>query len=142
MRSAASGRSLRASHPLYGLSEVFRVEGERAVDNADLSDLRVDGTSVAGFAAATTSYTADVVSSVEQVTIAASTSDPDAGLAYSPADADPDADGHQVNLVVRRQHRYGHRHRPGHDHHQVLHPHHQPGGAVVRPVRRGHLQRG
>ena len=93
-------RGQLSSHPLYGLSEVFRVEGESAADNADLSDLRVDGTSVANFAAATTSYTAGVEHAVDQVTIAASTRDPGAGLAYSPADADPDTDGHQVNLVV------------------------------------------
>ena len=66
---------------LYGLSGVFRVEGVAAVDNADLSDLRVDGTSVDGFAAATISYTAGVANPVERVAIAASTSDPGAGLA-------------------------------------------------------------
>ena len=97
---SSSSIATRASNPLYGLSRVFRVEGERAVDNDDLSDLRVDGTSVTGFAADTTSYTAGVENSVEQVTIAASTRDSGAGLAYSPEDADPDADGHQVNLVV------------------------------------------
>ena len=83
---------------LYGLSGVFRVEGEAAVDNAELSDLRVDGTSVAGFAAATTSYTVGVADTVDQVTIAASTADPDATLAYG-VDADPDAGGHQVDLI-------------------------------------------
>ena len=88
-----------AVRSFYGLSRVFRVAGERAADNADLSDLRVDGTSVAGFAADTTSYTAGVEHAVNQVTIAASTRDPSAGLAYSTADADPDTDGHQVNLV-------------------------------------------
>ena len=71
----------RSNVALYGLSGVFRVEGVAAVDNADLSDLRVDGTSVDGFAAATISYTAGVANPVERVAIAASTSDPGAGLA-------------------------------------------------------------
>ena len=87
-----------ANAPFYGLSGVFRVEGVAAVDNAELSDLRVDGTSVAGFAAATTSYTIGVADTVDQVTIAASTADPDATLAYG-VDADPDAGGHQVDLI-------------------------------------------
>ena len=90
----------RSNVALYGLSGVFRVEGVAAVDNADLSDLRVDGTSVDGFAAATISYTVGVANPVERVAIAASTSDPGAGLAYSPADADSGTDGHQVNLAV------------------------------------------
>ena len=85
--------------PFYGLSGVFRVEGVAAVDNADLSDLRVDGTSVAGFAASTTSYTVGVADTVDQVTIAASTADPGATLAYG-VDADPSAAGHQVDFPL------------------------------------------
>ena len=67
--------------------------------NADLSDLTVDGTSVAGFAAATTAYTVNAGNSVAQVTVAATKSDTNASAAYSPTDA-ATATGHQVDLVV------------------------------------------
>ena len=99
---ALSGGASVASdiaYPLYGLSFVFRVVGQGATDNADLSDLRVDGMSVDSFAAGTTTYTVNVENSVDQVTIAASTAAVDASVGYSPADADS-ADGHQVDLSV------------------------------------------
>ena len=71
-----------------------------AGNNADLSALTIDGTSVTGFAAPTTSYTVDVLNSVARVTVAATASDTNATVAYSPADADTNTTAHEVDLSV------------------------------------------
>ena len=66
--------------------------------NADLSDLTIGGTSVTGFAAATTSYTMNVAGTVNQVTVVATKSDTNAEVDITPADADADTTDHQVDL--------------------------------------------
>ena len=78
--------------------------------NANLSALTVDGTAVEGFEADTTAYTHDVVHVADRVTVAATAEEEastslfspreGASVAYSPADADPDTDGHQVDLAL------------------------------------------
>ena len=89
--TAASGQR----HYYYGLSYVFRVVRSA---NADLSALTIDGTSVTGFAAATTAYTMDVENTTAQVTVAATASHTIANAFIDPADADAEVDGHQVDL--------------------------------------------
>ena len=69
----------------------------QAMDDATLSALTVDGVSVAGFASTRTSYDFGVVPAIAQVTVAATTTNSNATVAYSPADADS-APGHQVDL--------------------------------------------
>ena len=86
-----------ARHFYYGLSYVFRVVQS---GNADLSALTIDGTSVTGFAADTTSYTMDVENVTAQVTVAATASHTIAGVEYSPADADTGTTDHEVDLIV------------------------------------------
>ncbi len=66
--------------------------------SADLSALQVDGVSVAGFDAETTSYQFGVANLVTQVTVAGVAVD--ATVAYSGTDVDDVADGHQVDLSV------------------------------------------
>ena len=68
--------------------------------DANLSGLTIDGTSVTGFAADTTSYTVDVENAMAQVTVAATLSDDMAGVEYSPADADTNTTAHDVDLDV------------------------------------------
>ena len=70
-------------------------------NDADLSDLTVDGTSVDGFAADTTSYTVTVDHDTAQVTAAVTKSDSNATVEYDPTDADTSASaiGYQVNLA-------------------------------------------
>ena len=70
-------------------------------NDADLSALTVDGTGVDGFAAGTTSYTVTAAHDTTRVTVAATLSDSNAGVEYSPADADTSAGatGHQVDLA-------------------------------------------
>ena len=72
-------------------------------ENADLAALEVDGTAVAGFDPATTSYDLTVGAAVFEVTISAEVpqlSPVKAGITVSPADADPQQDGHQVALKL------------------------------------------
>ena len=66
--------------------------------DARLSALSVDGESVAGFGANTTSYQFGVAHTVAQVTVAGVAAHADATLAYSGTDADDLTDGHQVDL--------------------------------------------
>ena len=68
--------------------------------DADLSGLTIEGTGVTGFAAATTAYTHNVANSVRQATVAATASDGNAVVSYSPADANTGTTGHQVDLNV------------------------------------------
>ena len=80
--------------------------------NTDLSDLRVNGVGVPGFAS-DVEYTSfgmqhdpgvqhGVAAAVTQATIEAVTDDPDASVAYLGTDADDATDGHQVNLSEGR----------------------------------------
>ncbi len=71
-------------------------------DDATLSALTVDGTSVPGFDADTTSYQYGVAHSVSQVTIGATTNHSGATVAYSTTDADSGTDGHQLALSAGR----------------------------------------
>ena len=82
---------------LYGLSFVFQVA---LSDDADLDDLTVDGVSLAGFAADTTSYTHTVGNAVGRVTIVPVRSNDNATVAYSTTDADDSTEGHQMDLEV------------------------------------------
>ena len=82
---------------LYGLSFVFQVAPS---NDAELSDLTVDGVSVAGFAADTTSYTHTLGNAAGQVTVVPVRSNDNATVAYSTTDADGNAAGHQMDLEV------------------------------------------
>ena len=77
IRSSSTTDISSARHFYYGLSYVFRVVQS---GNADLSALTIDGTSVTGFAADTTSYTMDVENATAQVTVAATASHTIAGV--------------------------------------------------------------
>ena len=72
-------------------------------DNADLRTLTLDGEAVAGFDPATTLYSHEVAVTVTRVTVAAEARQLLAGVTgITPDDADPGADGHQVNLIDGR----------------------------------------
>ena len=69
--------------------------------DATLSGLSLSGvTLVPPFASGTTGYTASVANSVASTTVTATTSHASATTVISPADADANANGHQVNLAV------------------------------------------
>ncbi len=79
------------------------VTSDAADDDANLTALSVDGTSVEDFDKDTTGYSLSVAGTVARVTFVAAASHDDATVAYSVnADADADADsvtdGHQVDL--------------------------------------------
>ena len=74
----------------------------REAPSTDLSALSVGGKSVAGFAAATTSYQFGVVSTAAQVTVAGVPFDASATVTYSGTDVESGIDGHQVDLSVGR----------------------------------------
>ncbi len=65
---------------------------------ADLRELRVDGTSIAGFDAETDTYDFGVVNSTTRVTVLGVVANAGASVTYSVADADPNTDGHQIDL--------------------------------------------
>ena len=69
--------------------------------DATLSGLNLSGVTLEpAFAAETLEYTASVAHGVAQTTMTTSATDADAKMAVTPADADDQADGHQVDLVV------------------------------------------
>ena len=74
---------------------------KRSAD-ATLQDIAVDGASVAGFASDRAAYEFGVAHDTAQVTIAATATDGNATVAVTPADADTNADGHQVDLTAGR----------------------------------------
>ena len=88
--------------PLYGLSGVFRL-ADPPPTTATLTVLTVSPGDIEGFApdsTDSTEYDVGVASTVAQVTITAVPSSSQATLAYDPADdADPNADGHQVDFT-------------------------------------------
>ena len=65
--------------------------------DAGLTSLTVSPRDIIGFDADRTSYQVGVAGTVQQATITA-TPDPDVTLTYSVEDADPNTEGHQVNL--------------------------------------------
>ena len=67
---------------------------------AALDSLSIDGVVVESFSPWNTSYTATVAAETDSVTIAATAQHDDASALILPADADPDADGHQIDLVA------------------------------------------
>ena len=70
-----------------------------ATDNT-LSSLSLSGiTLTPAFASATTQYTARVGNDVDQTTVIATPDDSASTVDVSPGDADPDTDGHQVDLM-------------------------------------------
>ena len=71
-------------------------------DDATLSALTVNGASVPGFDADRTSYERGTAHSVSEVTVAATTADAAATVAYSGTDADSSTDGHQLALSAGR----------------------------------------
>ena len=68
-------------------------------DDATLSVLSLSGIDIGAFTGETTVYAANVGHDVESMTVTAMASD-QAGIRISPPDAEPDVEGHQVNLVV------------------------------------------
>ena len=78
---------------------VVRVDVDALSDDATLSLLSVDGTEVDGFAFDVHSYRVEVAQDVVSVTVAATATVAAAQVAITPADADPDTEGHQVSLA-------------------------------------------
>ena len=76
------------------------VSAQTPSNDATLSALTVDGTSVVRFAADRTSYEFGVVHTTTQVTVLATPNDSGAMVGYAPTDADTTADGHQVDLTA------------------------------------------
>ena len=88
----------RANDKLYA----YNMELPLPSDDAGLSALTVDGTSIPGFNADRASYQYGVAHSVSQVTIGATTTHSAATVAYSGTDADSGTDGHQLALSAGR----------------------------------------
>ena len=78
---------------------VVRVDVDELSDDATLSSLSVDGAEVEGFAADVHSYRVRVANDVVSVTVAAAATEAAAVVEITPADADPDTEGHQVSLA-------------------------------------------
>ena len=78
---------------------VVRVDVDALSDDATLSSLSVDGAGVDGFASDVHSYRVEVAHDVVSVTVAATATVAAAQVAITPADADPDTEGHQVSLA-------------------------------------------
>ena len=78
---------------------VVRVDVDALSDDATLSSLSVDGAAVDGFASDVHSYRVEVAQDVVSVTVAATATVAAAQVAITPADADPDAAGHQIALA-------------------------------------------
>ena len=107
--------------------------GPAASTDATLSGLVLnDGTNdltlTPSFASATEAYTAEVVNSVESVTVTATANDGGATAATLPADADANAAGHQVALRRRRHRHHGDGHGRRRDHDKDLHGDGDPRG--------------
>ena len=77
---------------------VVKIDVDALSDDATLSSLSVDGAAVAGFAADMHDYELRVDNDVASVTVAAVAAEPVAQVEITPADADPDTEGHQVAL--------------------------------------------
>ena len=87
------------SRGVYGLSGVFRVEGQST--DATLSALSLSDVMLSpSFAADTLAYTGSVDNSVTSTTVTATANHDGATVAIVPADADDTADGHQVALAI------------------------------------------
>ena len=71
-------------------------------NDATLSALTVDGTSVPGFSGSRTHYQHGVAHSISQVTIVGTTNHSGATVGYSGTDADSSTDGHQLALSAGR----------------------------------------
>ena len=79
---------------------VTRVDVDALSDDATLNSLSVDGAGVDGFASGVDRYQVKVDHDVVSATVAATAAEPAAEVTITPADADPDAEGHQVALDV------------------------------------------
>ena len=77
---------------------VVKIDVEALSDDATLSSLTVDGTTVDGFASDVHSHRLKVDHDVVSATVAATAAEAAAEVTITPADADPDTDGHQVAL--------------------------------------------
>ena len=82
----------------YGGYKIYAYNHPQPSDDATLSALTVNGTSVAGFAADRTTYEFGVASTVGVATVSATTNHGAATVAISPPDADANTTGHQVSL--------------------------------------------
>ena len=77
---------------------VVKIDVDALSGDTTLSSLSVDGAAVDGFAADMHDYALRVDNDVASVTVAAVASEPAARVTITPADADPDTEGHQVAL--------------------------------------------
>ena len=84
------------------MTKIYSYNMPTPSDDATLSALTVNGTSVPGFNADRASYQYGVAHSASQVTVAATTTDAAATVAYSTTDADSGTDGHQLALSAGR----------------------------------------
>ena len=78
---------------------VVKVDVDALSDDATLSSLSVDGAGVDGFAPDVGGYRVRVAHDAATATVAATATEAAARVAITPADADPDAEGHQVALA-------------------------------------------
>ena len=87
------------SHPLISDGNPpSRIFGFYLPTEAALASLSVSDADIGSFSPWDTSYTATVVGTTETVTVEAAAQHDDASVVILPADADPDAEGHQVSL--------------------------------------------
>ena len=85
---------------LIGLAPT--VSAQTQSSDATLSTLEVSPQDIIGFRGSRTSYEVGVASDVAQATVTATKNHAEATVAYSGADADTSADGHQVDLSAGR----------------------------------------
>ena len=79
---------------------VVKIDVDALSDDATLSSLTVDGAEVEGFASDVHRHRVKVDHDVVAATVAAEASEAAAVVTITPADADPDTEGHQVALNV------------------------------------------
>ena len=90
-----------ATLTLGGVSRTFSTTTRAVSTNANLSDLTITPVSSSfSFSPSTETYTTTVATGVSQVTLWYAAADSNASVAITPIDANDNAAGHQVNLVV------------------------------------------
>ena len=82
-----------------GLARTYIITVTRTGNDPSLSSLSLSGVTLSpSFGSATTSYSASVGNGTTSTTVTAATNESSATAVITPADADPNTNGHQVNL--------------------------------------------
>ena len=84
---------------LVGSPSSATVSVEPHSDDATLSSLALSGLDIGAFESSSGEYAASAAHAVTSTTVTANVSDSEATLAFTPADEDTEAAGHQVNLA-------------------------------------------